>query len=165
MKNKNGFVDGLVFMVLFFVIVLAAIIAGLMFQEFRDSSNLEDDPFVTRVFVPVQNLFDNMQNLLILLGVGLGIALIVSVFLLPTGPVFKFAAVIMILILTLLAGSLANVFETIADADTPIGNYTRGNYGAIDTLISDNYPKFILVFLVFSFILLLGKRQFSQNEV
>lgn len=168
--NKKGFVDGVFFIVILVVVVISAVLAGYIFTEFRNSSGLENDPVygneTTRIFIPFQNLFNAWDTLLVLLAIGLGIALIVSVFILPTGPIFKVAAVIMILIIVLLAGSLANVFESIHDdTHSDISNYSRTNFGTMDSLISDNYPKFVLVFMVLSFILLLGKRQFGSETV
>lgn len=156
--------DAVFYLVYFFAFVLVIMIIGQLWDNIDTAGfGREDSPDVNATYVSLENVFPNFNYNLVLIFAGIGFAVIFGLFMLPSNPALKFVGILIVLIITMVAAILANVYEEFTAATTEgdqFGDYAQNNFGAVNTIFS-NYPLMIALFVVLAIVALLGKRAIS----
>jgi len=162
MNKKGTIMDFLYIVVALFIIALSTIIAFTVWDSYN--TQVKEDGLGNSSIYPsleanMNTTMNNMDYLFVFLMVGLTIALIISVFMIKSHPVFFWITMLFIIIVLIIAGALSNAYEMVGDnAELKAGH---DNYPAME-FVMDNLPLFILLIAAMAIIALYAKSRYME---
>tara|TARA_R100001086_G_scaffold19443_2_gene9368 strand:+ start:2101 stop:2604 length:504 start_codon:yes stop_codon:yes gene_type:complete len=164
--NRKGNVPDLIYiLVILFSLGITIIIAANFYSQYTDSISLNpafDNPTNTNIEASAETMLASWDYLFIFIFIGLIISTIVLGFRIRTHPVFFFISLILLIVVTILAGSLSNVYEQFTTNTTTSIQTTASSYTAMNFLFA-HLPLFIAFLGVVIMVIFYSKDKFMED--
>ena len=164
--NRKGNVPDLIYIiVILFSLGVTIIIAANFYGQYTDSI-ADNEAFNNTVNTAVESDAETMlaalDYIFIFFFIGLIISTIVLGFQIRTHPVFFFISLILLIIVTILAGTMSNVYEQFTTNTTSSISTTASNYTAMNFLFA-HLPLFIAFIGVVIMVIFYAKDKFMED--
>jgi ABC-type phosphate transport system permease subunit len=155
-QRKKGFwLDIPYIIIMVFVMIILIVIVHKAYSEMSpEISSSVNNTRTTEALDVGQNVIEGFDILIIMVMIGLAIALIASVFLLETHPMFFVLILFMLIAMVGVGLILSEVFETLStesDLEDSFDSYPLSSY------VLTNFGKFILFYIFIGIISFYGK--------
>jgi len=164
--NRKGNVPDLIYIiVILFSLGISIIIGATIYDQYTDSISL-NPAFNNSANIQIESDADTMlaalDYIFIFFFIGLIISTIILGFQIRTHPVFFFISLILLIIVTILAGSMSNVYEQFTTNTTLDIQTTAANYTAM-TFLFNHLPLFIAFIGVVIMVIFYAKDKFLED--
>jgi|7_EtaG_2_1085326.scaffolds.fasta_scaffold00845_21 hypothetical protein len=164
--NKKGNVPDLIYiLVILFSLGITIIIASMFYGQYTDSIALNpafNNTVNTNVEASAETMLAAWDYLFIFIFIGLVISTIVLGFRIQTHPVFFFISLILLIVVTILAGSLSNVYEQFTTGTNSEIATTAATYTAMNFLFA-HLPLFLCFIGVVIMVIFYAKDRFMED--
>tara|TARA_R100001530_G_C4295255_1_gene149070 strand:- start:207 stop:710 length:504 start_codon:yes stop_codon:yes gene_type:complete len=164
--NKKGNVPDLIYiLVILFSLGITIIIAATFYGQYTANIATNpafDNPTNANVEASANQMFSSLDYIFIFIFIGLIISTIILGFQVKTHPVYFFISFILLIVVTILAGSMSNVYEQFSTNSTAIVTDTAANYTAMNFLFS-HLPLFIFFIGVVIMVIFYAKDKFLEE--
>jgi len=166
MMNKKGNVPDLIYIiVILFSLGITIIIAANFYAQYTDNISTNpafDNPTNTNIESDANTMLASLDYIFIFFFIGLIISTIVLGFQIRTHPVFFFISLILLIVVTILAGSMSNVYEQFTTNTTASIQTTAVSYTAMNFLFA-HLPLFIAFIGVVIMVIFYAKDKFMED--
>jgi len=164
--NRKGNVPDLIYIiVILFSLGVTIIIAANFYGQYTESiadNPAFNNPVNTAVEADAETMLAALDYIFIFFFIGLIISTIVLGFQIRTHPVFFFISLILLIIVTILAGTMSNVYEQFTTNTTSSIATTASNYTAMNFLFA-HLPLFIAFIGVVIMVIFYAKDKFMEE--
>tara|TARA_R100001530_G_scaffold125792_2_gene94409 strand:- start:167 stop:670 length:504 start_codon:yes stop_codon:yes gene_type:complete len=164
--NKKGNVPDLIYIiVILFSLGVTIIIAANFYGQYTDSISSNpafNNSANTKVQTDANLMLSSLDYIFIFFFIGLIIATIVLGFQIKTHPIFFFISLMLLIVVTILAGTMSNVYEQFTTNTTTSIQTTASSYTAMNFLFN-HLPLFIAFVGVVIMVIFYAKDKFVED--